>query len=357
VRVLDQDGQPLDRLKVRVECEEMPFTSELADRRPARRRRFRQAFELDSDARLSLGELRPGLLLTLAAVDDLGGELVQREVYTPGHEAHDVVELVVRVRAFQLEGIVSDATGRPLPRAQVHAEAEDHVYGARTDADGRFAIGPLYAPIEVSHMEFSHPGFMTEGRNDVSVGPGSTPLEVVLDRGSPLEVECMDGNGHPIHASWLLATFEGRSVRIGSRTEVAGRYQFEAVPQVAGEVILNLGGVDYTRPLAAGQAILRIVVESVGTLEVALDPAIEAQDAEFINLVYQPLDREGPEVRQRFLPKLDGFAPVVRSVPAGRYRLQVERRSFGRGRGEVELLGEPRELSVEAGARPVVILP
>ena len=357
VRIVDLDGEPLDELKVRVGCEEMPFTGELAGRKSSRRRRFQQTFELDGEGRLSLGELQPGLLLTLAAVDDLGGKLVEREVYTPGHEAHDVVELVVQVRAFELEGVVRDAAGRPLPRVKVHAEGEDHVYGARTDADGRFTIGPLYAPMEVSYMEFSRPGFMTEGRREVSVGPETEPLTVVLDRGQPLEVECVSESGHPIHASWVMAAFEGRSSSIGKRTEVAGRYEFKAVPQVGGEVVLKLAGVEYSRPLAAGQGSLRFVGKGVGNLEVTLDPAVEARDGELLRLVYKPIDREGRESRERFRLAGGGHAILVCTVPAGRYRLQVERLTLGGGGPEQELLGEPQEVSVAPGEQRAVTLP
>ena len=137
----------------------------------------------------------------------------------------------------------------------------------------------------------------------------------------------------PYRSAMLLRYLDGLS--IGPQAEPLvlvrerGHHRFDLLPQAAGELQAVRGGVTF-----------RLTI------------------GERTCVVLQALDREGEPDRTYFVSGPDGLLPRSFDLATGRYRVQLEsRRLGGPGGSRVTPLGQPREVSVEAGRTHSLTLP
>ena len=354
VNVRTRRAEPVVDLRVRVEAERLPFDAGggFVPSQP-----FVQAFPLAADGRLELGDLVPGLLLQLVAVDDAGQELGRTSVITPAIGRVDRVELVIDANAFHVVGAVHDADGRPITRARVHVEQDGVALQARSDGDGRFRLGPLRAPLGAAHVEVTHPAFVPWLQEAAVLGAGAR-LDVVLERGRTVRALLRQPDGAPLPdgkvEAWI--TFDGAASALG-RSAPAGELWFERVAMRAGRLTVRFGGREWHRPITATDTHVEVLVPAPGQLHASCDRT-QVDRGERIALVVTPLEPAGDVVRQYFPANADPTSPdLVLLLAAGRYRVAGEARRLGGGRHRVREFGAPREIEVRVGDVLRVSLP
>jgi len=354
VRVLDRRGAPATDLRVRVEAERLPFV--LPGQPEPAPRAFALAFPLDAHGRCELSDLVPGLLLRLVVVDEADQEVGRAEVVAPPIARCDEVVIEVAAGAFEVEGRVCDEQGRAVPRARLHAELGDQALTARTDADGRFRLGPLRAPMAGAHVEAGHPAFVTWLRDGIDLRP-DVPLDIVLTRGRTLRAHLRQQSGAPALATDVRLVFEHAPTVIG-RAVGEGEFVFERAAARSGRLVVRLGGHERSWPIDALATDVDVRLPNLGTLSITCAPEGRGDAGERVCVVVTPVEPPG-EVDRRYLPPdpaAEGPAWVLQ-LPPGRYTLALEARRLGGGRARVRQLGAARPIDVVAGAGLQVALP
>lgn len=317
---------------------------------------FRLTLPFDGSGEARLDDLEPGVLLQLAAIDDLGEVVGEREVTTPAPRRQQTVDVQTSLPSFTVPVVVSDQDGRAIPRARLHVERDGFAWTGRTDATGRCAIGPLHAAVRGARVEVAHPAFVTFVRDDVAFGPETDALPIVLERGRRVEVLALQRSGAPLPDGILLADLDGAG-GLAKRIE-PGRYVFDNLAQRTGRVYVDLGGREHEVALDAQQTFVELRVPDLGAVTVRLGDGAERPGARLCvavtALASEQQSAQGPARTDRsYFRPADGDARTVWLVP-GRYRIQLERRVLGR-RG-VDVLGE-RTLDIGGGTTVEIALP
>lgn len=157
--------------------------------------------------------------------------------------------LVTRMQsAFTLSGQVLDEAGNPIEGARITKGTQQPVY--KTDGAGWFQI----AGMPPGEWEFtaSAEGFAPQ-RGRVTIGEGTSPLEIRLQRGGVLRLKTVDQNGAPVEGAVVgleqwgedrhVLTWEGHS-------DSEGRIEWRSAPRNATlELYARKNGYCYTRNL------------------------------------------------------------------------------------------------------------
>jgi RNA polymerase sigma factor (sigma-70 family) len=354
VRVVTEAGLPARELLLRVECARSPFDLDGWVDQGQLQGPFAQVFDIDGEGRRVFSALLPGLPLSLVAVKASGGELARLELITPGPGAALAVELSVPQHGQVCGGRVLDDRGRALPRTQILIECGADGRRCSTDADGRFFIAEDLCGQTAEHFEVQRPGFVPAVMKNVVLS-AEHPLEIVLEQGRALEVALSDADGRSLSVGSLWASFDEGAGGLARELE-PGVYRFELLPMSAGKLNVELGGVEYSTPLDALVGVARFTLPATGLLQLRVADGVLDRGT-MTCVAIQALDRDGIEARQYFRQEGDGRGAWSTPLAAGRYRLQLEQRRWGRGKPKVELLGQPREVEIVAGQTMSVTVP
>jgi RNA polymerase sigma-70 factor (ECF subfamily) len=354
VQVVDRDGAAAGDVRVRVEADRLPFV--LPGQPEPAPRPFALLFPLDAEGRCELLDLVPGVLLRLVAVDELDQEVGRAEVVAPPTARCDAVTIRVVARTFTCPGRVVDERGRPVPRVRLHAEHAGQALSATTDADGRFALGPLRTARTGVHMEANHPAFVPWLRDGVELGP-ETVFDLVLVRGRTLRAHLRQSSGAPVAGGEAWLVFDDAAACFG-RTVADGERVFERAAAQPGRLVVRLGGRELSQPIDGVATDVDVVLPELGTVSITYAPESDLAGNERVCVVVTPIEPAG-EVDRRYLPReIDPGAPawMLQLLP-GRYRLVLEARRLGGGGARVRELGTPRELDVPGGGVLPLVLP
>ena len=111
-----------------------------------------------------------------------------------GAAAEQFIELLLDQPgiAGRIEGVVTDADGRPLADRGLTATAAKHTWRARSDGMGNFAFerradepkDPVHVELRLEYDHVAHPEPVAWGTSD---------LRIIADLGAPVEVRAVDG--------------------------------------------------------------------------------------------------------------------------------------------------------------------
>ena len=350
VRVLAADGAAAPDLRLRVLADRLPFAGSAAyDEAP-----FRADFELQDGGDLSLVDLVPGVLLHLRAVDDLGQEVGALEVIAPPPLRRDEVVLRTTYAPCYWRGVVRDDAGRALPRVRIYVEAAGAALQSRTDADGRFALGPFRGDLRDLHVEATHPLFVPWVRDGFVLDPRGAEAEIELQRGRRLRAIVLQANGAPVTAATVQVGWQGGGGAVGE-ARAPGEFVFENVARLPGTLTVPLGGREFTAAVTAHDDLVQLRVPDLAAVSIGLASTLERVEGTRLCVAITPVEPQG-DVERRYFPAADPLAKALPfQLPAGRYRLQLERRRLGR-RG-VEMVGQAREFVFASGEVREVVLP
>jgi len=312
------------------------------------------------DGQWVLSDLTPGAVVTLRlwSVNVANGEITEilsHAVTAPPSGESIEVELVVPTAARGIHGRVVDESGRGLPRAKVHIENSTAAMSMPTHDDGRFGFDELETSLDsIEHLEVTRPGFVPIVREGVSLSEDEE-LVFTLERGHGLEALVLDARGLPTSSTLLLAVFEERASVLGTPLG-EGRFHFDAVPNVAGELQLELGGVTHSTPIGADDSFVRFTLPATGEVQVTVAPGTYFK-ASLVCVVLRALHEDSVETRKYFRKRDGELEPQTLSLPEGRYRIQLESRVLGGGAPKVETLGAAREIEIVAGKALSLTLP
>jgi len=302
----------------------------------------------DEQGELFVTDLRPG---RATLVLDRGG--AWRVEIEAGVESKLALTLA---RGFDVEGIVVDRSGVPVPAAELWLSEPDDFTGAfvgTTDAQGRFALRSCVRGQELGAFAAGHaPSLLT----DLNAEEGERlELRLVLpDDGGEVNGVVRGPDGAPLAEAQVLVgseRHEFRRVSVPGAGELAGTVAPPRLVRTDGE------GRFYVRGVAAGR--VPIVVRAEGCAawraELMLDPAVVLQvevalapEASVAGCVRDaqgvPLERARVRVAGRF-GQLD---PEISTGADGRYRLgglaagdcvlEVQVHERGRATAELELV-------------------
>jgi RNA polymerase sigma-70 factor (ECF subfamily) len=354
VQVLAADGTAAGDLRLRIEAAQLPFAMPTAAARTTADEPFVAVVGLQEDGSITLTDLVPGARLQLTAVDATDRPLGTSHATAPATARSETVALRTSHAPRRWLGVVRDDSGRPVPRARIHLESARGAMHTRTDGDGRFALGPLPDALAELHVEVYHPLFVEWAREDFAIEPGSAPTEIVLQRGRQLRAIVRQEDGSPVTAPAVQLEMPDGSGSAG-RTAAPGDYVFEQVPRRAGTLTLRLGGREFRAAVTPHDDLVELRVPNLAVLSIGL--AGQDLDAEgtLLCVAVTPLEPAGA-VDRRYCHADDLAAQNLSlQLPAGRYRVQLERRRLGK-RG-VELLGNAQELVLAAGEARSMVLP
>lgn len=153
-------------------------------------------------------------------------------------------EITIKLRrALYVTGVVFDAAGKPCPDVIVEATLQDknsmaYVAHDRTDAAGRFQIFDF--PIERSEtkprgqLTFRHPLKLTQSIADIYPlsETARTQLRVTLASGHTIHGVLTSASGAPVPDTVVEAIpAAAAAAPRTTRTDAAGRFQFDALPE------------------------------------------------------------------------------------------------------------------------------
>ena len=214
----------------------------------------------DAEGRFSLEGLEEGTWELAAEAGEAQSTVLSAESLTVDLPQRGSLELVVR-SAATAAGRVVDREGRPLADATVRLHTgltalqrantgRSSAREARTDADGRFELGPL--PPGERALEAEAPGLVASAPLQVSLPEGGRAegLELVLGPGAVLTGEVWD-EGRPAAGRMVqLVQFSAASYEaLSERTDDRGRFRYGAVPPGTWVVLV----LDPGRDLSAGE--------------------------------------------------------------------------------------------------------
>lgn len=312
------------------------------------------------DGRWVLSDLPPNAPTTLhvMSVNAANSEVVEvltREVTAPPSLETLEVELVVPTMSRGIHGRVVDEFGRGLPRAEVHIENSTAAMSMPTHDDGRFGSDELETSLDsIEHLEVTRPGFVPIVLEDVKL-PEGEELVFTLVRGHPLDALVLDARGKPTDSSLLLAVFEGGTSVLGTPLG-DGRFHFDAVPNQAGELQLELGGVTHSAPIGENDTFVRFTLPATGELKLSVAPG-SYEPSSMVCVLVQHAVADAEPTRKYFRKRDGELEPQTLSLPEGRYRIQLESRVLGGGAAKVKALGVQREVEVIAGKLLALTLP
>jgi hypothetical protein len=136
------------------------------------------------------------------------------------------VDIVVRAQAEvdTIEGLVVDESGAPVADAQIHTQAAQGAFSARTKADGTFRLerGPSEPadPIRLSILR----GGYEPGASDGSVPWGTRDVMIVLRAGLSVELQVLDARTRRPLEEFGVRCFRASSERRSTSVRDAGRH-------------------------------------------------------------------------------------------------------------------------------------
>ncbi len=354
VRVLAADGAGAPDLRLQVRADRLPFVLPAAAGAAPAAEPFSAQFELQAGGELSLMDLVPGVLLRLAAIDELGAEVGALEVLTPPALRRDEVVLRTTYAPCFWRGVVRDEAGREVPRVRVYVETHGAALQTRTDSHGRFSLGPFRGDLNDLHVEVTHPLFVSQVRDGFAIDPRGAEADIVLQRGRQLRARVLQQSGAPVTATTVYVGFEGGGGAVGAARE-PGEFVFDNVARLPGTLTVPLGGREFTAVVTAHDDLVELRVPDLAAVSIGLADSLELIAGTRLCVAITPIEPAG-NVDRIYFPAADAAAKSLPlQLPAGRYRLQLERRRFGR-RG-AELLGEAREFEFVGGEVREVVLP
>jgi len=210
-------------------------------------------------------------------------------------------ELEIRLtKGARIEGVVRDATGKPVERAEVEVDSVASLAGSyrRTRADGKFALDGL-APGEIE-LRVEHEKFGAT-KSKVTVADGAAgQVEIVLAQALSLKVRIdgpsADWVGGYVRANGTQA--DGRGYWRSELIDASGAVEFEGCPTDPMDLELFAPG-DSITPRAA----LKDVQAGIGEVVMQPDPARLGN----IRLVGRVMDALGAPVESaKIVPSMRG---------------------------------------------------
>ncbi len=308
-----------------------------------------------------LSDLRRGapLVVSVWKFDFARGqvlELLRHNMTTPDQARTVELELVVpAIVGRYFIGRVIDEFGRGVPRANVRIKHSNGSLSLDTSEDGRFSSKQWEASIhEIEEIEVTRPGFVPVVFDGAKLLAGEEQV-LKLERGHSLEALVLDVRGRSINSDSPLAAFGERATVLGTPLG-DGRFRFDAVPNVAGELRLELGGVTHTTAIGANDTFVRFTLPATGELHVTVAPGSYDENS-MVCVVLSPAS-SASAATSTFFRKSDGeLMPLTLTLPEGRYRIQLESHVLGGVASNVETLGPAREIEIVAGKLLALTLP
>lgn len=300
-RVLDPDGAPVAEAVVVLGGEEGFGLRRLPDgtegRAPAGQRRITAA-----DGTFACEGVAAGSMAVLARGRGLAPWRGTVEILA-GRQS----ELEIRLtKGARIEGVVRDAEGKPVERAEIEVESVASLAGSyrRTKADGAFALNGLASGEIELRVEHETLG---AAKAKLSVADGATGhVEIVLAQALSLKVR-IDGPPTDWAGGFVQATATQADGRVYWRSESIdsrGVAELQGCPPQPLRLELHAPG-DPTSP----RAVMEGVLASVGEVVMQPDPARIGN----IRLVGRVVDARGePVASARVVPSMRGLstAPI-----------------------------------------------
>ena len=254
-RVLDDEERPVPGAEIEIAWQPTVPGREL----PAGPAVTKQT-TADGDGRFAVPGLRAGVVVL--AVDARGFVALRDVTATvplpPGEEVTVRLE-----RGATLEGRVVTTEGEPVPETRILAGPAAGV----ADAEGRFRVEGLAPGPQL--VEARHPHYGRRERQ-VSVEPGTNPVEFVFEAGQEVSGRVVDRAGTPVAgAAVRLASTTARDLRrFAARADAGGAFLLSPVGRGAYRLQATADGY-------ADSALeeVRVEAEPVADLTVVLDPA------------------------------------------------------------------------------------
>ena len=231
----------------------------------------------DGDGRFAVPGLRAGVVVLAV---DARGFVALRDV-TAAVPLPPGEEVTVRLeRGATLEGRVVTTEGEPVPETRVLAGPAAGV----ADAEGRFRVEGVAPGPQL--VEARHPHYGRRERQ-VSVEPGTNPVEFVFEAGQEVSGRVVDRAGMPVAgAAVRLASTTARDLRrFAARADAGGAFLLSPVGRGAYRLQATADGyadsaLEEVRVEAEPVADLTVVLDPAGTIRgrvLGLDPAELAQ--------------------------------------------------------------------------------
>jgi RNA polymerase sigma factor (sigma-70 family) len=286
VRVVDPSSRPAAGVRMEVSAETPMFAGSeggpdrfLVPQVPqfgaiagqeVQRKRFFVCFKTDEEGVIALQSLIPGLPLQFSLLDAIDTKVLTEPVAPLA--AHEVRELKLRLPFAQrsLAGVVEDAAGRPIERAQVGLGRVERAF-VTTDPDGRFRFEHLFAT--QADLDVERRGYVNVRMKDVPIQEDGYPLRIVLEAGRDARVRVIDETEASVDLGSLSARLlSGERAWYAQNAEDGSRTLLD-LPIQELEVRLELAGKTFSAQLGARQEVLELRVPTLGHLEVTCAPA------------------------------------------------------------------------------------
>jgi Sigma-70, region 4/Carboxypeptidase regulatory-like domain len=361
VRVVDPSGKPAAGVRLQVSAEAPMFagTDSAPDRflvpqvpsigaiagQEVQRKRFFVWFKTDETGVIALQSLVPGLPLQFSLLDAIDTKVLTEPVAALG--LHEVRELKLRLPCAQrsLAGVVEDAAGQPIEKAQVGLGREEREF-VTTGADGRFQFEHLFAP--EANLDVERRGYVRVRMKDVLIQDDPYTLRVVLEPGRDASVCVVDDTGAKVDLGTLSAWQTAGERSFASGEVVNGCHRLLDLPIQELEVRLALAGKQFRASLGAHQEELVLRVPSLGRLEVSCAPA-PSMVREPLGVRLKSLGAEGVE---QWVRAFAAKPAVFDAVLPGDYELSYVTWEPQESDDEVVPLvplGEPMTVRIEVG--------
>lgn len=223
---------------------------------PGEPRRTQAWFDVDASKVVTLNSLRPAKRHTVELVDRLGTVHDRAEVRLGPTERSEVT-LTARTGARQVTGVVRGPAGEPLSGAVISVSQpgldatasypmNELRLRARSDAEGRFSVGPVHTDTIDLAVEAADAGDgpslvpWLRGALDTA---SATELDVTLSVGHTVRFRLVDASGNGLAGGWVTPEFDvpfgdPESFWRADEPEDAepGTYELRGLPSVAGRL-------------------------------------------------------------------------------------------------------------------------
>lgn len=321
--------------------------------------------------------------LVLEVVEPWGLPLVSAPITLIERERREVV-FRLEMPEKTVTGIVRDESGAPIEHAVVtlNGKESDHP----TDARGGFEIVGTF--IRHGRLEVERSGYIPIVVDGFVFPDDGSKVEITLERGRPLTVHVVDGDGRPYRPAWYLlddaspVTVEApadsgriryppplrRYGRPSDSDPVPETYEFRGLPE--GEVVIRwrdaLGRVSELRH-DVKEPVVTVKCPRHGALKVGIGPPLSM--AHEYRVALRPIDSAVATIfrsslRERVFFSRDwdwlGEVCVFEALVAGTYEAALERRDeIPNGKQTISSWREVSKRSIvriEAGEEKLVVL-
>lgn len=263
-----------------------------------------------------ISDVAPDTPLTVSVVD-ASDEVLWGPVevaLAPG-ETH-AITITLEGESRTLEGRVVDTSGAPVAYAQVQIVRDGSSPNDRTEPDGTFVFDGL----RVDALElFVHGDDFVARR--VAVDVADSPVELVVERGTAVDVAVVDPRGRPVDGATVrFMDPESGVVRTAGGWDAASPYRLEAVPVGVYDFVVRLAGREWTARHDTRVDYLEVVVDDVGEATITWTAELDADWPwlELLRLDDETRTRRRVTDDERALRRVD-FA----ALPHGRYTVRL----------------------------------